>query len=109
MSFYLEWRSMYLERRGIRSNRLFPVKRVRVYQAIYEAMDRVLGYRFQPRLIRHRVTDHLSKYLSAFEVNALTGHAGRDVVEKHYLQRDNLEDLRAKYDKAIEEVPCLRG
>lgn len=109
LGFYLDWRRLYLERRGIRSNRLFPVKRRRLYQAIYEAMDEALGYRFEPRLIRHRVTDHLAMYLSAFDVNALTGHAPRGVVEARYLQRDAREELRAKYDRAMSSIPCLSG
>ena len=107
MTFYLEWRRLYLEKHGIRSERLFPVKRVRLYSEIYSSMDRVLGYRFEPRLIRHRVTDHLAQYLSAFDVNALTGHAPRSIVEQRYLQRDAREELLKRYDEAMSRVPCL--
>ena len=104
---YLPWRSIYLEKLGRRSEKLFPLKRVNLYRPIYEAMERV-GTHFEIRAIRHRVTEHLSHYLSSFEVNALTGHAPRDIVEKHYLQHDAREELLAKYDEAMSRVPCLR-
>ena len=106
VKIYLPWRQLYLEKRGRRSGNLFPLKRVNLYKPIYEAMEAV-GVRFEIRSIRHRVTEHLSHYLSSFEVNALTGHASRDTVEKHYLQRDNLEILKTKYDQAMSSVPCL--
>ncbi|GBF08287.1 hypothetical protein apy_00120 [Aeropyrum pernix] len=105
---YLPWREIYLERLGRESDKLFPLKRVNLYRPIYEAMDRV-GVRFEIRSIRHRVTEHLSHFLSSFEVNALTGHAPRDIVERHYLQHDAREDLRRKYDEAMAKVPCLGG
>ena len=106
MEVYLPWRAIHLEKIGRDSGKLFPLKRVNIYKPIYEAMSEA-GIRFEIRAIRHRVTDHLSHYLSSFEVNALTGHAPRDVVERHYLQQDNLELLRARYDEAMSRVPCL--
>ncbi len=86
---------------------MFPVKHRRVYEAIYKAMDKALGYRFEVRRIRHRVTTHLSQYLSAFDVNALTGHAPRSMVEQRYLLRDAREELRVRYDEAMKDVICL--
>ncbi len=103
---YLPWRSIYLEKLGRRSEKLFPLKRVNLYAPIYEAMERV-GTHFEIRAIRHRVTEHLSHYLSSFEVDSLTGHAPRDIVEKHYLQHDAREELLVKYDNAMSRVPCL--
>jgi len=107
LGFYFEWRRVYLEKIGRRTERLFPVKHRRVYEEIYKVMDRVLGYRFEVRRIRHRVTTHLAQYLSAFDVNALTGHAPRAIVEQRYLLRDAREELRSRYDRAMEGVPCL--
>ncbi len=108
---YLPWREIWLEtavkgQEDLRE-RFIPVKPRRIRQYLYEIMDRVLGYRFELRTIRHRVTTHLTLYLSKLEVDVLTGHAPRDVVQAHYLQLDILEDLRRKYDEAMSRVPCL--
>ena len=108
-SVYLPWRELWVERHGVNPERLIPVKPRRLREHIYGVMDRILGYRFQLRLIRHRVTEHFKNHLSAFEVDVLTGHAPRDVVEKHYLQWDTREELRAKYDEAMSSIPCLSG
>ncbi len=105
---YLNYREEALRLRGRDSNKLFPFKPRRLREAIYRAMDEVLGYRFQLKLIRKRVAEHLSHYLSTLELNVIMGHAPREVVEKHYLLRDQMEELRAKYDRAMEKVPCLR-
>ena len=107
LRFYMEWRKMYLEKQGKKSTKLFPIRRKTLYNEMYETMKQTLGYTFKPRLIRHRVTTHLSRHLSAFEVDALTGHAPKDIVEKYYIQWDNMEDLRSKYDRAMGEIPCL--
>jgi integrase len=107
LSGYLEYRKEYLELRGRGSDRLFPFKPRRLREAIYQAMDEALGYRFQLKLVRKRVAEHLSHHLSTLELNVIMGHAPREVVEKHYLLRDQIEDLRAKYDKAMERVPGL--
>ncbi|WP_148678954.1 tyrosine-type recombinase/integrase [Aeropyrum pernix] len=109
LEVYLEARRRHLEILGRGSGKLFPYKPRRLREAIYEAMDRELGRRFQLKLIRKRVAEHLSHHLSTLELNVIMGHAPREVVEKHYLLRDQIEDLRRKYDKAMAKVPCLGG
>ena len=108
---YMPWREVLLETsvkgQEALGQRFIPVKPKRIREYIYQVMDRVLGYRFQLRTIRHRVTTHLALHLSKLEVDVLTGHAPRDVVQAHYLQLDILEELRAKYDRAMSKVPCL--
>lgn len=108
---YMPWREVWLETsvkgQEALGQRFIPVKPKRIREYIYQVMDRVLGYRFQLRTIRHRVTTHLALHLSKLEVDVLTGHAPRDVVQAHYLQLDILEELRAKYDEAMGKVPCL--
>lgn len=92
----------YLEsRKLIGRGKLFPVKPRILRLRIYEAMDEALGYRFELKLLRKRFAEHMSRYLSALELNIIMGHAPRSVVEKHYLLRDNVISLREKYDKAI--------
>ncbi len=108
---YVPWREAWLEaavkgQEALRE-RFIPVKPRRLREHIYQVMDQALGYRFQLRTIRHRVTTHLALHLSKLEVDVLTGHAPRDVVQAHYLQLDILEELRAKYDAAMARVPCL--
>ncbi|BAN89927.1 hypothetical protein [Aeropyrum camini] len=108
---YLPWREVWLEtqvkgQEELR-RRFIPVKPKRLREHIYNVMDRALGRRFQLRTIRHRVTTHLALHLSKLEVDVLTGHASRDVVQAHYLQLDILEDLRRKYDAAMSRISCL--
>ena len=110
---YTPWREVWLETHAKGQEdlkkRFIPVKPRRIREHVYQVMDEVLGYRFQLRAIRHRVTTHLALHLSKLEVDVLTGHAPRDVVQAHYLQLDILEDLRAKYDQAMSKIPCLGG
>ncbi len=110
-TIYMPWRMAWLEtavkgQEALRQ-RFIPVKPKRIREYIYQVMDQILGYRFQLRTIRHRVTTHLALHLSKLEVDVITGHAPRDVVQAHYLQLDILEELRARYDRAMQQVPCL--
>jgi len=107
MEEYLRYRSDYLSALGRRSSKLFPYKPKRLRVELYDAMDRVLGYRFQLKQLRKRFAEHMSHYMSTLELQVLMGHASREVVEKHYLLRDQVEDLLRKYDKAMESVMCL--
>ena len=107
LSSYLRYRQAVLEARGRPSRKLFPYKPRRLRIAIYEAMDRELGHRFPLKQVRKRVAEHLSHHLSTLELQVLLGHAPREVVEKHYLLRDQREELLAKYDEAMSRVPCL--
>ena len=104
---YLEYRNTMLEATNRKSNKLFPFKPRRLREQLYQAMDQTLGYRFQLKQLRKRFAEHLSHYLSTLELQVLMGHASREVVEKHYLLRDEIENLQAKYDRAMGEVPCL--
>lgn len=106
---YLPWRELHLEKRGIRSGRLFPVRRDRLHHYIYDKMDEVLGYRFQPYTVRHRVLTHFARHLPSLEAKLLSGHASRDVYLEYYYQLDRLEELRSKYDRAMSSIPCLSG
>ena len=94
MKAYLEYRETYLESLGRSSDKLFPFKPRRLKQTLYEAMDKTIGYRFKLKQVRKRFAEHLSHHLSTMELQVLMGHANREVVEKHYLQRDLLEDLQ---------------
>ncbi|MEB3758713.1 MAG: site-specific integrase [Desulfurococcales archaeon] len=107
MKAYLEYRETYLESLGRSSGKLFPFKPRRLKQTLYEAMDKTIGYRFKLKQVRKRFAEHLSHHLSTLELQVLMGHANREVVEKHYLLRDQLEDLQAKYDEAMKNVECL--
>jgi hypothetical protein len=107
MKSYLEYRETYLESLGRSSNKLFPYKPRRLRAFLYEAMDNNIGYRFKLKQVRKRFAEHMSHYLSTLELQVLMGHASREVVEKHYLLRDELENLQTKYDQAMQEIPCL--
>ena len=109
---YMEWREVWLltkvKGQDDMKTRLIPVKPKRIRSYLYNIMDRVLGYRFQLGKIRHRVTTQLSLHLPSLWVEILTGHAPRRIVQEHYLQRDVMESMRAKYDEAMLTVSCLR-
>ena len=109
LSAYLEVRRGHLDVLGRSSDKLFPFKPRSLRQTIYQVMDQELGYRFQLKAIRKRVAEHLSHHLSTLELQVILGHAPREVVEKHYLLRDQIEDLRRRYDEAMRSVPCLGG
>ena len=106
---YLPWRQFYLEAHGIQSDRFLPVRRDRLHRAVYEAMDKALGKRFQPYSIRHRVLTHFARHLPSLEAKLLSGHVSREVYLEYYYQLDRLEELRSKYDDAMARVTCLRG
>ena len=84
----IRYRRERLDVLGRSSDKLFPFKPRSLRETIYEAMDEVLGYRFQLKAIRKRVAEHLSHHLSTLELQVILGHAPREVVEKHYLLRD---------------------
>ncbi|MCE4614988.1 MAG: tyrosine-type recombinase/integrase [Desulfurococcales archaeon] len=107
MEDYLRYRNDYLSVLGRRSSKMFPYKPKRLRLELYSAMDRVLGYRFQLKQLRKRFAEHMSHHSSTLELQVLMGHASREVVEKHYLLRDQVEDLLRKYDEAMGNVECL--
>ena len=79
-------------------------------QALCKAMETKLGYRLPLKLIQEkRVAEYLSYHLSTLELNVIIGHAPREVVEMHYLLKDQVEELHAKHDQATSKVTCLRG
>lgn len=104
---YLEYRQAYLDSTHKKSDRLFPYKPRKIRQAIYEAMEETLGHRFQLKQLRKRFAEHMSHHLSTLELQVLMGHAPREVVEKHYLLKDQLEDLQRKYDETLIKIHCL--
>ncbi len=104
---YLPWRQVYVESKGLKSDKLLPIRRDRLHNAVYTAMDEVLGRRFQPYSIRHRVLTHFARHLPSLEAKLLSGHVSREVYLEYYYQLDRLEELRSKYDEAMARVPCL--
>ena len=104
---YLPWRSIYVEGPGRGSPKLFPVKRRRLYQYIYEKSLEVLGYRIDLYTARHRFITHTLTRMPKQSQEFLVGHISPCVALSYYAQIDNLEDLRRIYDDAMKDVPCL--
>lgn len=108
-SVYLPWRELYLESLAVKSPRLFPVKRSRLYQYIYERSVETLGYRIDLYSVRHRFISHILTRLPKLAVEFLAGHLEPSTALAYYAQEDVREDLRRKYDEAMSSVPCLGG
>ena len=104
---YLPWRSVYVEGPGRGSRKLFPVKRRRLYQYIYEKSLEVLGYRIDLYTARHRFITHTLTRMPKQSQEFLVGHISPSVALSYYAQIDALEDLRKLYDEAMSRVPCL--
>ncbi len=91
----------YVEASSVK-DRLFPYKSRRLRQAIYQAMDRAIGHRFELYALRRFwATEMHRRGMNPLTIDLLQGRKPKlyRIMIDHYLKL-TVEDLRKEYDQA---------